>query len=447
MVNKDQKNSVFRELKPKMAKVSDEHKYLKIPAPHTLYDRSDLPLLQELSPSVPTSRTALQTLDDLLQRDDQREKDGFPKRIRIGRLVKPGKGKKNQVIIVPTTTEPKFYHDTSKSTDQEETTGGSGEGEEGEVIGEQPMRPDEGEGEGGQGAGQGEAAEHDVSSDAFDLGKVLTEKFQLPNLKPKGKKKSFTKFIYDLTDKHRGFGQTLDKKETLRRIIQTNILLGNLKEADTVAPEELVLNPVDEVYRIMSRERDFETQAIVFFVRDYSGSMTGAPTEAVVTQHLFIYSWLVYQYRNNVESRFILHDTDAKEVADFYTYHNSQIAGGTNISPAYRMVVDIIEKEQLAKDYNIYVFHGTDGDDWESSGEKALAAIKDILKYTSRMGITVARNTWGAGSNSESTLEKYINGSGILKQHPNLIKMDWFPAADVSEHRIIEGIRKLVDDN
>ncbi|MFH1735391.1 MAG: DUF444 family protein [bacterium] len=445
-MDKDPKNRIFRELKtrPVAQPVISPHNTMK--QPHALYDRFDLPLLQNLSLASP-QQSALQTLDDLLERDEQREKDGFPKRIRIGRLVKPGKGKKNQIIIVPTTTEPKFYHDTSKSAEQEETTSGTGDGEEGEVIGEQPMRPQEGEGEGGEGAGQGDAAEHDVTSDAFDLGKILTEKFQLPNLKPKGKKKSFTKFIYDLTDRHRGFGQILDKKETLRRVIQTNILLGNLKAADTIVPEELVLNPFDRVYRIMSRERDFETQAIVFFVRDYSGSMTGPPTEVVATQHLFIYSWLAYQYKNNVESRFILHDTEAKEVPDFYTYHNSQIAGGTNVSPAYQMVIDIIVKEQLAKDYNIYVFHGTDGDDWESTGEKAVAAIKEILRYTSRMGITVARNTWGAGAGSESTLEKYINGSGILKQYPDLIRMDSFPAADAAEQRIIESIKKLVDDH
>jgi uncharacterized sporulation protein YeaH/YhbH (DUF444 family) len=31
-----------------------------------------------------------------------------------------------------------------------------------------------------------------------------------------------------------------------------------------------------------SREKDFESQAMVFFVRDYSGSMVGKTTELVV---------------------------------------------------------------------------------------------------------------------------------------------------------------------
>ena len=93
--------------------------------------------------------SSLKTLDELLEKDKKREKDGFPKKIRIGKILKPTKDKKGKVVVVPTTTEPKFLHDESVTEEQEgESTGGSGEGEEGEVIGEQPIRPQEGEGEG-----------------------------------------------------------------------------------------------------------------------------------------------------------------------------------------------------------------------------------------------------------------------------------------------------------
>ena len=130
----------------------------------------------------------LQTLDELLDRDKKREEDGFSRRIRLGKIVKPSKDKKGKVVIVPTTFEPKFYHDNSVTEEEDGGgTGGSGEGEEGEVIGEQQAKPEEGEGE-GTGAGEGDGANHDISNDAFDLGKALTEKFKLPNLKDKGKK-------------------------------------------------------------------------------------------------------------------------------------------------------------------------------------------------------------------------------------------------------------------
>lgn len=387
-----------------------------------------------------TYHAMLQTIEDLINRDDEREKDGFPRRIRLGRIVKPNKNNQ-KVVVVPTTTEPKFYHDDSTTSDENET-GGTGDGEEGEVIGETPAHPQEGEGD-GQGAGQGGDGEgHDVVADAFDLGRILTQKFQLPNLKVKGKKRSFTKYKYDLTDRNRRTGQLLDKKATLRKIIQTNILLGNLDEDGLINPEKLVLNPQDEIYRILSAEKDFETQAVVFFLRDYSGSMQGKPTESVTSQHLLIYSWLMYQYNENVQTRFILHDQTAKEVKDFYTYHNSSVAGGTNVYPAFELVNKIIEEEALYIDNNIYVFYGTDGDDWDTDGKKALEQTEKILTHANRMGITVARNNWTTGT---TTVEKYFENSGILKNKSDLIRLDGFSAADADESRLIEGIKKLVE--
>lgn len=390
---------------------------------------------------APNPAMNIQTLDELMDRDKQREADGFPKRIRLGKIAKPGKGNQKQIILVPTTTEPKFYHDSS-TTQEEDTTGGSGEGEEGDVIGEQQAQPQEGEGE-GQGAGQGGDTSHEVESQAYDLGKVLTERFHLPNIQDKGKKRSLTKYTYDLTDMNRGFGQVLDHIQTLKRVVKTNILLGNIPENEPISPEDLIISPQDNVYRILSPEKDFETQAVVFFVRDYSGSMQGKPTEVLGTQHLFIYSWLMYQYQNNVETRFILHDTTAKEVPDFYTYHNSNVAGGTNVHPAFELVNKIIDEEHLAKDYNIYVFYGTDGDDWEDDGKKSLEAINEMLKNINRLGITIAQNSWSSGS--KTTVEKYIEKSNLLRDKSKLIKMDTINSASADENRIVEGIKKLVE--
>jgi len=408
-----------------------------------LYDKDDFEILMQMTVPDMKALSNLKTLDELLEHDKQREADGFPRRIRIGRLIKPSKDDKGKVVIVPTTTEPKFYHDESVKDDEEDATGGSGEGEEGDVIGEQQAQPKKGEGE-GQGAGEGEGAEHDISSDAFDLGKVLTEQFQLPNLRNKGAKRSFTKYTYDLTDRNRGFGQVLDKKATLRKIVETNILLGRIKQDKDFSGEDLLLSPQDHVYRILSKEKDFEAQAIVFFLRDYSGSMEGKPTEVVSTQHLLVYSWLMYQYSNNVETRFIVHDTQAKEVPDFYTYYKSKVAGGTRVAPAFGLVNKIVEEEQLVKDYNIYVFHGTDGDDWDNEGTELIDEIKNMLAYSSRVGITVAKNTWGVNKES-TTVEKNINKSGLLKERPDLIRMDSFNADEATESRIIEGIKKLID--
>lgn len=384
-------------------------------------------------------RIMVKTLEELLEQDKQREKDGFHRRIRLGKLIKRGKGKQDQVIIVPTTTEPKFYHDDSVT--EEQTTGGAGEGEEGEVLGQQPLQPQEGE---GTGAGTGEGGEHEMGTTAYELGKILTEKFQLPNIKPKGKKRSLTQYTYDLTDRNRRFGQLLDKKATLRRIVETNVQLGRIIPGEAIDTSSLLIGPDDLVYRILSPEKDFENQAVVFFVRDYSGSMQGKPAETVVTLHVFIFSWLMYQYQKNVLTRFIVHDTEAREVESFHQYFNLQVAGGTRVAPAFKLVNDIIEREHLDKDYNIYVFYGTDGDDWDTNGKELIEELGRLLPKANRVGITIAKNAWTG--DEPTTVEKTIERSQYLKTRPKEIRMDVFQSETADENRLIESIKKLVSE-
>jgi uncharacterized protein len=408
------------------------------PRPESVYTYADLIDLQGLAMARQNPTSQIRTIDDLLAKDRQREKDGFPRKVKVGRMIKPGRGGKDKVVVVPTATEEKLMHDASfRDQEDEQAGGGSGEGQEGEVIGEEPVRQSE-KGS-GAGPGQGEGDQHELESSAYDLGRILTEQFELPNLKDKGKKRSLTRYTYDLTDRNRGFGQVLDKKATLRKIVETNIHLGNLPDVNAIDPVDFLISPKDMVYRILSREKDFESQAMVFFVRDYSGSMVGKTTELVVAQHVLIYSWLLYQYANQVRTRFILHDTTAKEVPDFYTYYNSKVAGGTQVSSAYKLVNEIVEKESLAQDYNIYIFHGTDGDDWDAEGRESIPQLKLMMRYANRVGITIAQHS--AGSSTE--VEKYIKRSGLLEQAPELLRMDVL-TDDADESRLIEGIRKLI---
>jgi len=405
-----------------------------------LYAWNDFALLQAM-PQPQSSHTAnIRSLEELLERDRQREKDGFPRKIRVGRLIKPGKGGKEKIVVVPTTVEEKFIHDRIRIAEEGgEGSGGAGDGEEGEVIGEQPVREPGESGEGQAGQGQGES--HEMESSAYDLGKILTEKFELPNLKDKGKKSSLTRYTYDLTDKNRGFGQLLDKKATLRKILETNMALGHVPDVTHIDATRFLIAPRDKVYRILSREMDYESQAMVFFLRDYSGSMVGKATELVVSQHVLIYSWLLFQYARQVETRFILHDTEGKEVPDFYTYYNSRVAGGTQVASAYRMVNEIVEKEGLARDYNIYVFHGTDGDDWDSEGKESIPELKKMLTYANRVGVTIAEHPYGSGNQTE--VERYLKSSGLLESHTNLCRLDVM-GEDADEPRLIQGIRNLI---
>ncbi|BHH83611.1 DUF444 family protein [Desulforhopalus sp. 52FAK] len=424
-----------------------EHHLPGKPGIKSIYSYNDLEMLHNASPPNLMALNTVQSLDYLLERDKQREEDGFPRKIRVGKMVKPSQDGDDKIVIVPTTVEEKLFHDKVRPDEEGEGEGdgdpsdgdgGTGDGEEGDIIGEEQVRPEQG-GQGG--AGQGDGGEHDVESNAYDLGRILTEQFELPNLKDKGKKKSLSKYTYDLTDQNRGFGQVLDKKATLRRVLKTNIALNRVRPCEQVDPESLLMSPNDRVYRILSKEKDYESQAVVFFVRDYSGSMGGKPTELIVNQHVLIYSWLTYQYKNQVETRFILHDTEAKEVENFQVYYNSTVAGGTQVSSAYKLVNEIVEDESLALENNIYVFHGTDGDDWDTKGEKSIPELKKILQYASRVGITIAENGYGISGQTE--VEKYIKKSGLLMEKSDLLRMDVI-TKDTDESRLIKGIRELI---
>ncbi|MBL58008.1 MAG: hypothetical protein CMP61_12550 [Flavobacteriales bacterium] len=379
---------------------------------------------------------SLQTLDELLERDNQREEDGFERKIKLGKIVKPSENGSNEIVIVPTTIETKFYHDNSV-TNEDEMVGGTGTEEEGTILGEQRNQPDGEEGD-GMGPGNGEEKGHDLNSDAYNLGKVLTNHFNLPNLQQKGIKKSLTQYSYDLTDLNKGFGQLIDKKQTLKRVIKTNILLGNIsinKEPDL---SKLINSPQDTIYKILSREKSYETEALVFFVRDYSGSMQGAASEAVLTQHLFLYSWLMYQYNKKVKTKFILHDTEAKEVHDFNTYYRSNVAGGTQIHPAFNLVNTLIENEQLHLSNNIYVFYGSDGDDWKDNNNTLIKELKKLAGFVNRIGILVARN---ASSSLPTTLETNIEESNILSELRDKLKLSRVNANDFTEEQIIDSIK------
>lgn len=383
----------------------------------------------------------LETFDELMERDDQRQKDGFKKKIKIKRLMKDEKSR-DGVIVVPFTYEEKLIHDKFQP-DSPESTGGQGEGEEGEKTGEQPVDKGDGDGEGDETGqpGQGNAGEHGISKESYELGKELSEKLKLPNLKDKGKKVPIPEWTYDLTDRTRKYGQFLDKKETVKQILKTNLLLGRIS-VDNIDPTNLLIDPNDKVFKTLSRERQYQSQAIVFFVRDYSGSMHGEPTRITCELHLMLYTWLVYQYNERVKSRFIVHDLEAKEVNDFNEYYSLDSRGGTYVCSGFELVNQIIEEENLDRDYNIYIFFGSDGGDWAESVEKAKSEMKKSLDYCNRLGITIVRNSFFANTRSE--VENYVMQSGLL-EYTDLARMAVLLNGD--EKTLEDAIKHIVSED
>lgn len=376
-----------------------------------------------------------ESLDELLERDNKRVADGFPRKIQIKRILVG----RNKVISIPYVEDEKLIHGNFDPSDGHgRQQAGNGEGEVGDVIDEKPVSKEGGEGdkgdEGEAGSGEGE---HGNESEAYQLGKALIEEFKLPNLKDKGKKVPTTEYVYKLTDRHRGSGQLIDKKETLRRIVKSNLLLG-LFDEDNLDTANLIVAPRDIIFCVLSRERIWKSQAIVFFLRDYSGSMDGAPTEIVVNQHLLIYAWLMYQYDKMVIPRFIVHEVTSKEVS-IGQYFKLNAGGGTAIVSGYKKINEIVETENLAKNYNIFVFQGTDGDDGGNNDE-TISELNKILDYANRMGAVVIKNR-----NQDTSFEAVIKKGGFAARQ-KIFRIHTMPSVNVTREMHIEAIDVLVSD-
>lgn len=409
----------------------------------------------------PRRPMALESVEDLITRDKQREKDGFGRKIRFRKmLVAP-----DRVVVVPVAREEKLFHWISEPSnlvtefkplqltmpDIDETTG-HGEGDVGDILGHVPIGGGDGDGEDGDGedgdsenrkGGSGEG-EETLEESAYETGKRMSEKLQLPDLKDKAKKVPTTEYTYDLTDRRRGGGQLLDKKATLRRIVDTNLQLGTISgDGDEIEMEDMLISPTDLVYRVLSREQVWQSQAMVFFVRDWSGSMWGEPTRALVVQHLLIYSWLLFQYEKRVIPRFICHDEKAWEV-DAKTYFSGGRWGGTLIASAYKEINKIVFGESVERNYNIYVFQGTDGDDSDALGEEALPELRNILGYANRVGVTLFKHPYWVSASEKTFFEEYIEKSGILQQRDRFrmhIMPNYF---HVTDEQNMEALKALI---
>ncbi len=416
---------------------------------------------------------ALESLQDLIKKDNERKKDGFPPRIRFRRVLT----ETNKVITVPYVEEQQLVHGqfeprniekleslseisslttriqvASLPNDPDITENpGHGDGDVGDVIGHLPMPvsggdDDEGDDDGDQGnqpgPGPGDDDADHTLEEAYELGKRLMERLKLPNLKEKPKKVPTEEYTYDLTDRHKGSGQVLDKKETLKRIVKTNLILGRV-DKDTLDTTKMVVGPGDKIWRVLSQERVWKAMAMVAFLRDCSGSMYGDPTRALVAQHLMIYAWLLVQYEHRVIPRFFVHDHAAQEVtAKEYFGFNSR--GGTFIASGYKKINEVVDGEGLESQYNIYVFQGTDGDDGDFEGEVALPELKKILRYASRMGITLFKHPWYGGQNRKTTVEEYLEKGEILKRR-DILRLHIMPQFyNVTDQMNIDALKILI---
>jgi sporulation protein YhbH len=246
---------------------------------------------------------------------------------------------------------------------------GQGDGEEGTPIGFDPDQPGEGE-EAGNLPGD-HIMEVEVTLE--ELARMLSDELELPNIKPKGKE-NIESFVDRYTGIRRVGPESLRHfKRTYREALKRQISMGGYSfERPMVIPVR-----EDKRYRSWKSYYRPDSNAVIIYMMDVSGSMYEQKKEIVRLTAFWIDTWLRSQYQK-VDVRYIVHDAAAREV-DQQTFYHTRESGGTAISSAFRLCAEMIEEEYSPSDWNIYAFQFSDGDNWADDNEQCVRLLADTI--------------------------------------------------------------------
>lgn len=268
---------------------------------------------------------------------------------------------------------------------------GKGGTKPGQVVGQsQQGKPGKGPGPAGNEPGA-DIYETEITLD--ELIDIMFEDLELPDMERKILKEAISERI----SKRRGYRKAgvrvhLDRKRTVRAKIRRQIAGG-----DALAPDELPgegddaptagISAEQAVPRFSFRKEDLtykrlvedereESNAVVLCIMDTSGSMDRLKKYLARSFFFLLYQFVRTKYEH-VEIVFIGHHTEAKEVSEDEFFHKGE-SGGTLISSGYKKALEIIEDRYHPAHWNIYAFHCSDGDNFDSDNEATLAAAKEL---------------------------------------------------------------------
>jgi sporulation protein YhbH len=211
-----------------------------------------------------------------------------------------------------------------------------------------------------------------------DLAALVFEDLALPHLAPKtgGDAEAGGAVFREVA--RRGLLPNLDKRRTAVQNIRRHALAGRPARFGAVAAEDLR-------FRVWTPEPRPRTSAVIVAMRDVSGSM--GEFEKYVSRSF--YFWMLKFLRTKyerVQVAFLTHHTEAKEV-DEQTFFTLGESGGTKVSAAYQLAVDLIRQRYDPARWNVYPFHFSDGDNWgDTDNRRCLELVHELLALSSAVG-------------------------------------------------------------
>lgn len=137
------------------------------------------------------------------------------------------------------------------------------------------------------------------------------------------------------------------------------------------------VDPVDLRYRRFTPVPKPTTQAVMFCIMDVSGSMTEKMKELGKQFFLLLHVFLDRRYEK-LEIVFIRHAETAEEV-DEETFFTDPRTGGTVVSTALDVMLDVQKARYPVDKWNIYVAQASDGDNIASDTPKVASLMTESI--------------------------------------------------------------------
>ncbi len=345
---------------------------------------------------------SIQRNDWSLQRkgiiDQERHKERVKEAIRknLGSIVSHeaiilSDGKRTVKVPIRALDEYKFRFDYRK---RKHVGQGDGRTRVGDVLGR--------EGQPGQGSGSGQAGQesgaeyYEAEVNIDEIAALIFEDLHLPFLEEKAKQAVHSKKTQFNEIRRTGVIANLDKRRMIMENIRRNAREGGGARFGDIKKEDLRFKTWEEVMR-------YESNAVVIAMIDVSGSMGEFKKYAARSFYFWMVRFLRTKY-DNVDIVFISHHTEAREVTEeqFFTQGES---GGTVVSSAYHLALNIIQQRYRPADWNIYPFHFSDGDNYYSDNEEAVRLADELINTC---------NLFGYGEIGEEGSSGYRRSSGAL---------------------------------
>jgi len=176
----------------------------------------------------------------------------------------------------------------------------------------------------------------------------------------------------------------LDKKRTAISRIRRRLAVERREGHDWDDERRFPFHEDDLVYRHMVTDTRPESNAVVICIMDTSGSMDTMKKYLARSFFFLLYQFVCTKYRN-VEIVFVAHHTEGREVTEEEFFHKGE-SGGTFISSGYTKALDIVEERYHPTLWNVYAFHCSDGDNFESDNPAALKAARELCEICNLFG-------------------------------------------------------------